>query len=460
MPDARNATTEHVAALERQLNSSDLTARLRALRELRRMADHGEIDIEPPKPWANMHCHSFYSYNAHGFSPSRIAWEMFRRGVSVAGVIDFDVLDAVDEVLAASDALLYRFTAGIESRVYVEEFRNDVLNSPNEPGIAYYCGQGFVNHPPPDSEAGRVLGEMRKRAADRNRAMVARINAYLEDVQIDYDEDVVPLSVAGNATERHILRAYESKAATVIPERARQARFWAAKLRLSQDEARRLMGDSVQFRNLMRARLMRYGSPGYAPPDPRSFPRLEEMVMMVCACGGLPMYAWLDGTNPGEEDTELLVDFFVNAGAVGINIIPDRNWNVRDQKEKELKTAKLEELIRLAVARHLPLNVGTEMNNAAQPLVDHFDAPELRPHVQTFYDGARIVWGHSLLLRHGGFGYLSPQSDAAFGRDIRKKNEFFLEVGSRPVPHGADLARLRAASKQGDARAVLRALGK
>jgi len=457
MPHA-DKPSEELAALEKQLDARDMAQRLRALRELKRLADRGAVAVEAPRPWVNMHCHSFYSYNAHGYSPSHVAWEMYRRGVSVAAVIDFDVLDAVEEVLAASDALLYRFCAGVESRVYVEEFRNVVINSPDEPGIAYYCGQGFVGRPAPGSDGERVLATMVQRAAERNRAMVARINAYLGDVQVDYDKEVISLSAAGNATERHILEAYERKALEVFPDRARRALFWAARLKVGHEEMERLIGDSIRLRNMMRTKLMKYGGPGYAPPEPALFPRLEEMVAMIRSCGAMPMYAWLDGTNPGEEDTELVVDFAVQAGAVGINLIPDRNFNIRDGAEKERKVRKLEELMRHVTARGLVLNVGTEMNSPAQPLVDHFDAPELRPHVSAFLEGAQIVWGHSLLLRHGGFGYLSPQAQAAFGSDVGKKNAFFRDVGSRPVPHGAQLARLRAASKAGDVRGVLNAL--
>ena len=98
------------------------------------------------------------------------------------------------------------------------------------------------------------------------------------------------------------------------------------------------------------------------------------------------------------------------------------------------------------------------MNSATQPMVDHFDAPEMKPHAAIFLEGALILWGHSLLLRHGGFGYLSPQAEAAFGRDAVRKNAFFREVGEQPVPHGNRLPALRAASRAGDCKAVLRAL--
>ena len=451
-------SANQLARLENDLDHPDLHTRLRALRELKHLAAADKASVEKPGRRVNMHCHTFFSYNARGFSPCRVAWEMFRRGVCVAGIMDFDVLDGIEETLAASDALLYRLTVGIETRVFVRDFEKDALNSPDEPGVAYYCGQGFAKGPPPGSEADETLRKMGQCAQDRNRAMLARVNAYLETVRLDYGRDVIPLSAAGHPTERHMLEAYETRARELMPGRAERARFWASKLRLGQEAAERLMDDPVQLRNVMRKRLMKYGSPGYAAPDPTSFPALAEAVGMIRACGAMPMYAWLDGTHSGEEDAELLVDYFLDAGGAGLNIVPDRNWNLKDPGEKALKVAKLNEIIAIAGKRHLPVNAGTEMNNASQPLVDHFDAPELQPHTQVFLDGAHIIWGHSLLLRHGGFGYLSPQAEAVFGRDVRRKNEFFLEVGRRPVPHGADLARLRSASKTANPKGVLRAL--
>lgn len=453
MPD--HAQAGH---LEGQLSHPDRSVRIRALRELKHSADAGKLSIEPRRPWVNIHCHSTYSYNAHGYSPSCIAWESYRRGLAVAGVVDFDVLDGVDEVLEAGDALHYPFTAGLETRAYVKDFEGMVLNSPNEPAIAYYMGQGFVQAPPAGSKADETLRRMAQCAAARNRAVVERVNAFLEDVALDYDEDVVPLTPAGNATERHILAAYDLKACKLLPDRSRRLHFWAAKLRVAERELGRILDDPVRFRDIARTKLMKYGSPGYATPEPANFPTLEDTVEMIRTCGAMPMYAWVDGTTAGEEDTELLLDFFCGAGQVGINIIPDRNWNLRDPAEKTRKVARLKAVVAAAKNRHLPMSVGTEMNRATQPFVDHFDAPELKPYVGTFLDGARVVWGHSLLLRHGGFGYVSPQAEAVFRGDPVRKNAFFAEVGSRPVPHGRSLRSLRDACRAGDPQAVLRAL--
>jgi hypothetical protein len=452
-------STADPALLEQQLNHADRTHRLHALRELKRLADAGRVKAEPERPWVNMHCHTTFSYNAHGFSPSRVAWEMYRRGLTAAGTVDFDVLDAVEEALAASDALGFRFTAGIETRVYVPDMPKEVFSSPNEPGVAYYMGQGFVSLPPAGSAAARTLARMAESARARNLGVVERVNRHLADVTIDYAADVLPLTPAGNATERHMLQAYDLKAQRVFPDAARRAQFWAAKLAMAAAEVQRMMPDTVAFRNTLRTKLMKYGSPGYVTPEPSSFPPLKEAAAMVLACGAIPMYAWLDGTSSGEADAELLLDFFAGEAGYGLNIVPDRNWNLRDAAERARKVEKLNEIVAKARERCVPISVGTEINNAVQPMVDHFDSPELRPHARTFLDGALILWGHSLLLRHGGFGYNSAQAHAAFGRDAAARNAFFREAGARAVPHGNALQTLRSASRGGDPKAVLRALG-
>ena len=56
-------------------------------------------------------------------------------------------------------------------------------------------GIGFTTSVIP-SEATAILADLWRRSDHRNRAMVARINAYLAPVTVDYDEDVIPLTPA------------------------------------------------------------------------------------------------------------------------------------------------------------------------------------------------------------------------------------------------------------------------
>ncbi len=66
-------------------------------------------------------------------------------GFAAVGIVDFDVLDAVDEFLAACDVVGVRGSAGIETRVFIPEFATREINSPGEPGVYYHMGIGFTS---------------------------------------------------------------------------------------------------------------------------------------------------------------------------------------------------------------------------------------------------------------------------------------------------------------------------
>ena len=62
-----------------------------------RAAERGEDALPEPGADVNLHAHTFFSYNAYGYSPSKFAWLARKAGLAVAGIVDFDVLDGVDE---------------------------------------------------------------------------------------------------------------------------------------------------------------------------------------------------------------------------------------------------------------------------------------------------------------------------------------------------------------------------
>ena len=49
----------------------------------------------------NLHAHTFCSYNCYGYSPTKYAWLARNAGLAVAGIVDFDVLDGLDEFYEA-----------------------------------------------------------------------------------------------------------------------------------------------------------------------------------------------------------------------------------------------------------------------------------------------------------------------------------------------------------------------
>jgi hypothetical protein len=423
-----------ITDLETQLNDFSQLKRAEALEAL--------VAADAPRPTelevVNLHCHTFFSFNAYGYSPMALAWLARQKGYKALGIVDFDVLDAVDEFLDTCGRVAVRGSAGIETRVYIPEFSTREINSPGEPGIYYYMGIGFTSSQVP-VDVKSILVDMRNRAEQRNRLMVDRINAHLSPVMIDYDQDVLPLTPAGNATERHLLTAYVRAATVHFTD---PSPFWAEKLGLTEEQVRAQIGDAPKFQNTIRAKLMKRGGVGYAQPGPDSFPSVEEVNRLIVACGALPCAAWLDGITSGEQAIEELLKLLIAKGAVALNIIPDRNWNIADPEARSLKVKKLYEVVELAQKLDLPLNVGTEMNSHGQRLVDDFDAPEMQPLRKPFLDGAYFIYGHTLMQRALGLGYQSEWAKSHLPTR-RERNAFYTEVGRLTPPGQAGVAQLK-----------------
>lgn len=414
---------------EADLNSFDAAHRASALHALLELTTNGEIELSPPAEIANMHCHTFFSFNGDGYSPTALAWLGKRHKLKLMGIVDFDVLDAVDEFLAACDDLNLRGSAGIETRVFIPEFSTREINSPGEPGVYYHMGIGFTSGQVP-ADVAPILADMSRRAAERNQAMLVRINAHLAPLTISYEADVLPLTPNGNATERHILAAYLQAAERAIPN---QLEFWAEKLGVDSAQIAAILDDKPKFQNLVRAKLMKRGGVGYVQPGPETFPTVEEFHRLIIACGALPCAAWLDGTTAGEEAIEELLALLISKGVVALNIVPDRNWNIADPDVKRLKVQKLYEVVEIAQKFDLPLNIGTEMNAPGQKMVDDFNAPELAPVRQAFLDGAYFIYGHTVLQRAANLGY---QSDWAQHHlpTRRERNKFYTHAGRKASP--------------------------
>jgi hypothetical protein len=429
---------DHITRHRRDLNHFDPALRARALRELVSLAQHGTISLPPEAELVNLHCHTFFSFNAYGHSPSSLAWLAKEQGVKLVGIVDFDVLDGVDEFLDACDVVEVRGSAGIETRVFVPEYATQEINSPGEPGVCYHMGIGFTSTQVPD-EVLPILSDLAHRASQRNQAILSRVNAYLDPVAIDYDRDVLPLTPAGHPTERHMVLAYIQAAERAIPD---PIAFWASKLAVSPDWLAATIADSPRFENLIRARLMKRGGVGYIQPESGMFPSLEAFHNLILACGALPCAAWLDGTTTTERAIEEWLAFAVGKGIVALNIIPNRNWNISDPQLKQVKVQNLYRVVKLAGELDLPLNIGTEMNSYGQKLVDDLDAPELAPVRKAFLDGAHFVYGHTIMHRVLGRGYQSTWAQTHLP-SRRQRNEFFTRIGYLVPPGVVGIHKLR-----------------
>lgn len=398
---------------ERTLDDFDPAVRRRALAAACRSASWPARSES-----VNLHCHTFYSYNAYGYSPTHFALLARRAGLAVAGIVDFDVLDGLEEFRAASRTVGLKAVVSLESRVLVPELAEVVVNSPGEPGVAYHLGVGF-----PRAVAHPLLATMRDEARQRIADALGRVNAYLHPVELDLGRDVVPLTPNGNVTERHLCEAFERRARELFPDERERSRFWRERLGDAPPE-----GAALQ--SLLRARTLKQGGVGYARPVAGTFPLMAEMNRFVLDAGAIPTLAWLDGTSEGEREIGRLLEIAGSSGVAALNIIPDRNYTpgVRDEKLRNLYG-----IVALAERRGLPVVVGTEMNAPGEKLVDSFETAELEPLLPAFLKGAAIVYAHSVLERESARGYLSDWAAATF-TSVASKNAFFEAVGRSLEP--------------------------
>ncbi len=384
-------------------------------------------------PAINMHCHSFFSYNADGWSPSRIVWEAHKAGWYAAALCDFDVLDGLDEFLGAARTVGLRAAVHLETRAFVTEWADREINSPGEPGVTYIMGGGFVTPPAAGTAEQAQLARFRAGAQERNEALIARINARLPDIAIHTARDVKPLTPAGVPTERHIIAAYVARAERKFPEPERRAAFWAPLLGFgdNRQDCLDLLRDRPALEERVRGALAKKGGIGYVQPTAANFPTLDAFVQWVLACHALPLITWLDGTRGGEADCAAMMDLYTGKGCVGLNIIPDRNWKGKSDEERTLKIAKLDEVVREAVRRDLPINIGTEMNRLGLPLADDLEGPVLSRHREAFIQGAQIMVGQTILATYADMPYTGPRAAAAYPTRAAR-NAGFAAVGALP----------------------------
>jgi len=419
--------TSAIENLEKKLDSFELSERQEALRALWEMARSGEISLPEPGSYVNLHCHTFFSYNSYGYSPAKFAWLARKAGLTAAGIVDFDVLDGLEEFLDTAGLIGLKAVAGMETRVFIPEFADREINSPGEPGISYHMGVGFPTSDFSDADKGFLL-RLRQIVGRRNRDLTARVNKHLSPVELDYDNDVIPLTPSGNPTERHICLAFARKARALIGNNDKLAEFWSEKLGVDADTLDLPEGSELQ--GMIRLKTMKRGGVGYVVPDKGSFPQMAETNRFILSAGAIPTITWLNGLSDGEQAIEELLEIAMKSGVSAINIIPDRNYtpNVKDEKLKNLY-----EIVELAEKLNLPVIVGTEMNSPGQKFVDYFDSKELSPLVPVFLRGAYIVYAHSALQRQCGLGYTSDWAREHFPA-AADRNRFYEAVGKKLQP--------------------------
>lgn len=191
-------------AILNKLNAPTAQERLENLREVLKTA------VFPPEvaQYINNHIHTTYSFSP--YSPTAAVYAARMEGLCTAGIIDHDSISGAREFLQAAELIGMPVTVGMECRASMDgtALAGKRTNNPDQVGVSYMTIQS-VPHDKID-EVNAFFAPYRQARHRRNRAMIERINALLDGIQLDYDRDVLPLSEAsegGGVTERHLMYA-------------------------------------------------------------------------------------------------------------------------------------------------------------------------------------------------------------------------------------------------------------
>ena len=229
------------------LNAPTAAQRLEHLRALL-----PETVFPPTVPqYINNHIHTTYSFSP--YSPTAAVYAARMEGLCTAGIVDHDSIAGAREFLAAAELVGMPATVGMECRVSMAGTRlaGRRTNNPDQVGVSYVTIQS-VPHGNIErlDDFFRPYREARNR---RNEKMVARINALLPDVHLDFPRDVLPLSCydqGGSVTERHLMYALAKR----LTEQTDRGEALLA----------RLAEMGVALSQTQRAQLLEVDSPYYA----------------------------------------------------------------------------------------------------------------------------------------------------------------------------------------------------
>ncbi len=186
-----------------KLNAPTKEERLENLKEVLKTTS-----FPPMVPqYINNHIHTTYSFSP--YSPTAAVYAARMEGLCTAGIIDHDSISGAEEFLEAAKIVDMPVTIGMEARISMEGTRLEGrrTNNPDQVGVSYMTIQGV-----PHNKINTLTEFFKPYQAarhERNRKMIAKINE-LVGVSLDYDKDVLPLSMAqenGGVTERHLMYA-------------------------------------------------------------------------------------------------------------------------------------------------------------------------------------------------------------------------------------------------------------
>lgn len=275
-----------------QLNAPTREERLENLKALLPRAN-----FPPMVPqYINNHIHTTYSFSP--YSPTAAVYAARAEGLCTAGIIDHDAIAGAREFLAAAELAEIPATIGMECRVDMAGTRLEGrrTNNPDQTGVSYMTIQS-VPHDQIDL-LDRFFAPRREARNRRNRAMVERINALVPDAGLDFDRDVLPLSMAaggGSVTERHLMYALAKKLTARFGRSGDLiARLEAMGLTLSEKQRTQMLDGTCPFYEYDLLGILKSAFvPEIYIDAAEECPRLDEVVRLCREADACLCYAYL-----------------------------------------------------------------------------------------------------------------------------------------------------------------------
>lgn len=200
--------------MQRFVSYLDKETKEERLEALKLMLSEGVLGERKITEEVNNHIHTKYSFSP--YTPTMAVVMAYDAGLSTAGIMDHDSISGAEEFIEAGKIVGMTTTIGIECRASVKNtaLNGRRINNPDQNSVIYMALHGV-----PHTQIKKVTEFFKpytEKRNERNRKMVANINELFKkyDIAIDFDDDVVPLSLyknGGSITERHLLYALANK---------------------------------------------------------------------------------------------------------------------------------------------------------------------------------------------------------------------------------------------------------
>lgn len=377
-------------------------------------------------PVTNTHVHFPPNFSAYD-TPQEAVQAATDQGVAAMGISNFydqSVYETFRDLASQAGIVpLY----GLEFITLDPELeaQGTRVNDPANPGRMYFCGKGISPFKTKTPRAAQIAAEIRQGNDERAQAMLAQLTDWFASHGLPTDvltPEFISTAVAerGNVPvdwvslqERHLARA--------VQEAVSQLDDPAAALEVLYGEPSAVdVTDAVALQGEIRSRLLKSGTPGFAPEVPLSFADAYQYILEM---GGIPTYPTLaDGVDPiceYEADADALANALVARNIFAAEIIPIRN-----------KSALVDRYVKAFTDAGMIVMGGTEHNTLDRIPLDPaaVDGPISEYAREKFWEAACVVAAHQALVAKGEPGYVD-----SLGNRTEVPAEDLIAVGAELI---------------------------